>query len=345
VGVHYDLIVDGEIEGKYEQCNLLPVEYRGVDPSCDVNIEEENSYIDNRNDFMVDKEVISNLDKININAIDDEEMRQLEIVKSEEEDKIKEEKDPLRVLEEGYSKCEDEFTFILKTREDGFEKGSQLYLAYNTWPNEYLIEVYGFCSANNVYNSAKINVVLNELEMENIFKFKKRNTEYVDNVFGEMDYYNRQFRVSIDGLNLKLLKFVKISILPIEEYPLKTILKPAVLEVEKRAIEKTISHLKVALQSFPTTYEEDIEQLKTETRGFNYHVALVYRSELKKLILNQIKALEILLHIIERLIEHKDFTTAVERVESLESEEDVKMNRKILQSYLHQLKHELDNNQ
>jgi len=290
----------------------------------DVNIQEEDRYIEDNHAYVPQQ------------SKEEEPVGFNYLIKNETP--CKKEEIPFKTLEVDLSICEDDLTFVLKAGDNGFEKGAQLYFSYEKQPNEYFTSYYLFCNPNNIYNFAKINMNLSKEEEETYCKFKEENMSYIKHVFGESNYNNKEFKIFTDRINIKLLKFVKICTFSQKDYPLTTILKPKVLEIEQRAIEKAISHLQLTLQAYPTTLEQDLEEIRTEAKGYKYHLALTYRSENKKWIVNQIKCLRILLEIIKRLKDKVDFAHAIERVDEIESEEDVRMNRKILEEYLEQLK-------
>ena len=46
-----------------------------------------------------------------------------------------------------------DFTFIMKTGQDAFPKGSQVNLCYGRMTNREMLKRYGFCITNNKYNN------------------------------------------------------------------------------------------------------------------------------------------------------------------------------------------------
>lgn len=72
--------------------------------------------------------------------------------------------------------------------------------------------------------------------------------------------------------------------------------------------------------------------------------AIVYRSEQKRILINQIKLVKVTLHIIERLMKGMTLDFAVTRIFELESKQDVVINRRMIHSYLESLQKGLEKN-
>jgi hypothetical protein len=77
----------------------------------------------------------------------------------------------------------------------------------------------------------------------------------------------------------------------------------------------------------------------------NQYFALVYRSEMKKILINQINLIKITLHILERLMKGMTLDFAVTRVFELESKKEFIINRMMIDNYLTSLKKGLEKNQ
>jgi hypothetical protein len=102
------------------------------------------------------------------------------------------------------------------------------------------------------------------------------------------------------------------------------------------------------LESFPTTLKQDqhllkdpIERSKLEPRQY---FAVVFRSEQKRILVNQIKLVKVVLHILERLMKGVTFDFAVTRIFELESRQDHHVNRLMCGSYLKSLERGLKKN-
>ena len=77
----------------------------------------------------------------------------------------------------------------------------------------------------------------------------------------------------------------------------------------------------------------------------NQYFALVYRSEMKKILINQINLVKITVHILERLMKGMTLDFAVTRVFELESKKEFIINRMMIDNYLTSLKKGLEKNQ
>lgn len=87
--------------------------------------------------------------------------------------------------------------------------------------------------------------------------------------------------------------------------------------------------------------------MKGETKhklNGNKFFALVYRSEMKKILANQINLIKIVLHILERLMKGMTLDFAVTRVFELESKKEFVVNRMMIDNYLTSLKKGLARN-
>ena len=86
----------------------------------------------------------------------------------------------------------------------------------------------------------------------------------------------------------------------------------------------------------------DQEWLKKRT--FRQYMAMVYRTEQKRILINQIKLVKIAIAIIERMMRGNTLEFAVLRVHEYESAKDHVVNRVMLQSYLSGLEKGLKKN-
>jgi len=74
------------------------------------------------------------------------------------------------------------------------------------------------------------------------------------------------------------------------------------------------------------------EERKTLT--VRQYFAVLYRSEQKRILVNQIKLVKVVIHILERLMKGMTLDFAVTRVFELESKQDFILNRKMIDNYL-----------
>jgi hypothetical protein len=83
------------------------------------------------------------------------------------------------------------------------------------------------------------------------------------------------------------------------------------------------------------------DRAKLNSRKF---FAVVYRSEQKKILINQIKLVNIVLHILERVMKGVTLDFAVTRVFELESKKEFVVNRVMIANYVSSLKNGLRKN-
>ncbi len=101
------------------------------------------------------------------------------------------------------------------------------------------------------------------------------------------------------------------------------------------------------MKSFPTTLPEDCKLLKDQQSKLTgrQYFALVYRMEFKRIVLNQINLVKLVLHVLERLMKGMTLDFAVTRVFELEQKKEVVVNRVMIDNYLTSLKRGLEKNQ
>ena len=64
------------------------------------------------------------------------------------------------------------------------------------------------------------------------------------------------------------------------------------------------------------------------------YAAMIFRTEQKRILINQITLVKIIMHIIERLMKGMTFEFAVTRIHELESKRDHTVNRLMIDNYL-----------
>jgi hypothetical protein len=72
--------------------------------------------------------------------------------------------------------------------------------------------------------------------------------------------------------------------------------------------------------------------------------AMVYRTEQKRILINQIKLINVIMHILERLMKGMTLEFATGRVFEFEEKRDVAVNRLMIDNYLRSLQRGLDKN-
>ena len=151
---------------------------------------------------------------------------------------------------------------------------------------------------------------------------------------------------SISNPFSEVLKFIKILTFNVKEDDLACIVESRSVSLEYLSMQKLKSVYEEFLANFPTTLEQDMDMLRNQRDGMSVrkYFAVLYRSEQKRILINQIKLVKIAMHILERLMKGMTMDFAVTRVFELESKKDVIINRRMLHSYLCSLKKGLDKN-
>ena len=119
------------------------------------------------------------------------------------------------------------------------------------------------------------------------------------------------------------------------------------LSLEYLSFKKLLGVYERFLESFPTSLAQDLETLRGPERKnltVRNYFAVLYRSEQKRILVNQIKLVKVTLHILERLMKGLTFDFAVTRVFDLETKQDFIINRKMIDNYLTSLKNGLKKN-
>ena len=137
-----------------------------------------------------------------------------------------------------------------------------------------------------------------------------------------------------------MVKFIKILTFNVHEDDLACIIESRSLSLEYLSFKKLRNVYEQFLASFPTSLEEDLKLLRSEERknlSTRQYFAVLYRSEQKRMLVNQIKLVNVVIHILERLMKGMTLDFAVTRVFEFEEKKDVPFNRKMISSYLDSL--------
>lgn len=256
-----------------------------------------------------------------------------------------------RLWEKTLAAVPDEFDFVIRTYNDGFPKGSQVFLCYGRMSNRDMLKRYGFCIPHNKYNYLYIKLRLEPNDQDFAYrKYVLRKFFSIDDPDHDkkaMDISSRHFRVYFQKLNTKVLKFIKILTFNVHEDDISCIVETRSLSLEYISLQRLKKVYEEFLESFPTTVKEDSRIMKEDAHKLtgNKFFALVYRSEMKKILTNQINLIKIVLHILERLMKGLTLDFAVTRVFELESKKEFVVNRMMIDNYLTSLKRGLEKNQ
>lgn len=142
---------------------------------------------------------------------------------------------------------------------------------------------------------------------------------------------------------------MKILLFNVKEDDLSTIIETRSISLEYLAFQKLKKIYEDFLGNFPTTLEQDMAIVRDENKrsslSIRHYFAIIYRSEMKRILINQIKLVKIMMHILERLMKGMTVDFALQRVFELESKQDVNINRKMMENYTKTLRKGLDKNQ
>ena len=244
-----------------------------------------------------------------------------------------------------------EYEFQIKTSQDVYPKGSQVYICYGRMSNREMLKRYGFCLMNNKYNNIfiKLKLELNDPDFKYRYyilqKFFQTEISSKDNV---VSVQSRHFKIFYQKLNTKMLKFIKIINFNVKTDEISTVVETRSLSLEYVSFQKLRAVYEDFLNNFPTTLREDLDFMKDPIRmkklSVRQYMGMVYRTEQKRILINQIKLVKIVMQILERMMRGATLEFAVLRVHEFESAKDHVINRLMLKSYLNSLEKGLQAN-
>lgn len=159
--------------------------------------------------------------------------------------------------------------------------------------NREMLKRYGFCIPYNKYNYLYIKLRLEPNDQDFAYRkyvlrkfFSIEDPKKGDN--NSMDISSRHFRVYFQKLNTKVLKFIKILNFNVRDDDISCIVETRSLSLEYISFQKLKVVYEEFLASFPTTVAEDLRIIKEDVGKYtgNQYFALVYRSEMKKILVN-----------------------------------------------------------
>jgi len=103
------------------------------------------------------------------------------------------------------------------------------------------------------------------------------------------------------------------------------------------------------LNSFATSLKEDLvmmrDPVKMKKLTYRNYFAMTFRTEQKRILINQIKLIKVIMHILERLMKGMTLEFAVTRIFELESRKEHPINRLMIDNFLTALQRGLQKNQ
>jgi hypothetical protein len=145
-----------------------------------------------------------------------------------------------------------------------------------------------------------------------------------------------------------MLKFIKIINFNVKTDEISTVVETRSLSLEYVSFQKLKAVYEDFLNNFPTTLREDLDFMKDPIRmnelSVRQYMGMVYRTEQKRILINQIKLVKIVMQILERMMRGATLEFAVLRVHEFETAKDHVINRLMLKSYLNSLEKGLQAN-
>jgi hypothetical protein len=196
-----------------------------------------------------------------------------------------------RIWEKTLAAMPDKYNFVIRTYNDGFPKGSQVYLCYGRMSNREMLKRYGFCFPYNKYNYLYIKLRLEPNDPE--FNYRKyvlkkffsiedpkasKSKSKAAEAAETMEISSRHFRVYFQKLNTKVLKFLKILTFNVHEDDISCIVETRSLSLEFLSLQKLLKVYEEFLDTFPTTLKVDNRILKEDVHKLtgNKFFALIY---------------------------------------------------------------------
>ena len=139
------------------------------------------------------------------------------------------------VWDEVVNNIPEDFKFIMKTGQDTFPKGSQVFLCYGRMTNREMLKRYGFCIKNNKYNNMFIKLRLEVSDPDfkyRLFILQKFFSLDADTKRGGVNVSSRHFKVHYHHFNMKVLKFLKILSFNVKEDDISCIVETRSLSLE-----------------------------------------------------------------------------------------------------------------
>ena len=193
-----------------------------------------------------------------------------------------------RVWELTVKNVPSEYEFQIKTGQDVYPKGSQVYICYGRMSNRDMLKRYGFCLMNNKYNNIfiKLKLELNDPDfkyryyiLQKFFQIELENTQNSNQVCVQ----SRQFKIYYQKLNTKVLKFIKIINFNVKTDNINTVIETRSLSLEFISFQKLKAIYEEFLNGFQTTLKEDLDLMRDPLRmkqlNVRQYMAMVYRTE------------------------------------------------------------------
>jgi len=210
---------------------------------------------------------------------------------------------------------------------DRYEEGSEVYMSYGRYSNRHLLCVYGFSLKDNMYNYARIK--------SNLTHFSN-NSEQIRHIRSFKLDRPCEFKIKAQHLCLDLIRAIR-ALRWKSSMSEKAFFNPADIELEFETFQHAKFILEKWLSCYPTSYEQDL-QLLQENPPMRLYFALIYRSEVKRILKKQIQLINVTIGILLKLRTQMDLDLALIPIEEYEQQEEVQENRRAIDSYLRSLR-------
>ena len=131
---------------------------------------------------------------------------------------------------------------------------------------------------------------------------------------------------------------MKILNFNVKEDDISAVIETRSLSLEYISLQKLKGIYEDFLNSFPTCLKDDLAMMRDPKQSKHFtvrqYMGMVYRTEQKRILINQIKLVKVAMHILERIMRGNTLEFSVLRVHELESKQDHPVNRIMLANYL-----------
>jgi len=206
-----------------------------------------------------------------------------------------------------------------------YQKGSEVFLSYGRYSNRQLLTYYGFAFENNKYDYAPIYITLDEIATSQQVPYINENLEKkVIEIKAKKNLLQQELLNCFRAIHWDF------------EHGKEAFFAPKSLELEKKVLEETKTFLKGMLGNFETSLEEDLELL-SQNLPLKLRFAVIYRSEIKKIIHKQVEYISILERITNNLVSGQASNQVTEDLETSEDPQSIEAIKNYLASLLHNL--------
>jgi hypothetical protein len=211
---------------------------------------------------------------------------------------------------------------LMSGASERYEKGAEVYMSYGRNSNRQLLSVYGFSLKANHFN-----FLVFKTEFKNLLENERLAAKISIPDF-QPDLCVR-FKLKEKVLCMGLVRTLR-KLWWNKNFPINAFFSPSLMELEVKVLEKGLRLLQDLQNSFPSTLEEDLGLLSADLPIRKYF-AVLYRSQLKQILKNQITYFSYLREICSLLFEGSSFSEAKANV--LSAAENADQVEKALNAY------------